>query len=48
VLNRWDPAASRRGCGTRRPWFMIKSTGFLDRNPTLEVPAPGGRCHAEA
>jgi Cu2+-containing amine oxidase len=22
--------------------------GFFDRNPALDVPAPGGHCHAEA
>jgi hypothetical protein len=33
---------------TRRPSFMLKPTGFFDRNPALDVPAPGGHCHAEA
>ena len=33
---------------TRRPSFMLKPAGFFDRNPALDVPAPGGHCHAEA
>jgi len=32
----------------RRPSFMVKPTGFFDRNPTLDMAAPGGHCHAEA
>jgi primary-amine oxidase len=30
-----------------RTGFMLKPTGFFDRNPTLGVPAPAGHCHAE-
>jgi primary-amine oxidase len=30
-----------------RTGFMLKPTGFFDRNPTLDVPAPSGHCHAE-
>ena len=26
---------------------MLKPTGFFDRNPTLEVPAPGGAATQE-
>ncbi|NYI87194.1 primary-amine oxidase [Amycolatopsis endophytica] len=26
--------------------FTLKPSGFFDRNPTLDVPAPGGHCHA--
>jgi len=26
---------------------MLKPTGFFDRNPTLDVPAPSGHCHAD-
>jgi hypothetical protein len=33
---------------TRRPSFMLKLTGFFDRNRTLDVPALGGHCHAKA
>jgi len=33
---------------TRRPSFMLKPAGFFDRDPALDVPAPGGHCHAEA
>jgi Cu2+-containing amine oxidase len=33
---------------TRRPWFMLKPAGFFDRNPTLDVPVPGGQWHAGA
>jgi primary-amine oxidase len=31
-----------------RTGFMLKPTGFFDRNPTLDVPAPGDHCHPEA
>ncbi len=30
-----------------RTGFMLKPTGFFDRNPTLDVPAPSGHCHGE-
>ncbi len=30
-----------------RTGFMLKPTGFFDRNPTLDVPAPAGHCSAE-
>ena len=30
-----------------RTGFMLKPTGFYDRNPTLDVPAPAGHCHAD-
>ena len=33
---------------TRRLLFMLKPTGFFGRIPALDVPAPGGYCHAEA
>ncbi len=33
---------------TRRPSFMLKLTGFFDRNPALGVPALGGHCRAKA
>lgn len=33
---------------TRRPSFMLKLTGFLDRHPALDVPAPDGHSHAKA
>ena len=33
---------------TRRPWFMFRPAGFVDRNPAPGVPTPGGHCHAEA
>ncbi|TVZ05676.1 primary-amine oxidase [Trebonia kvetii] len=29
-----------------RTGFMLRPTGFFDRNPTLNVPAPPGHCHA--
>ncbi len=29
-----------------RTGFMLKPTGFFDRNPTLDVPPPSGPCHA--
>jgi hypothetical protein len=32
---------------TRRPAFMLKPAGFSGRNPALDVPAPGGHCHAD-
>jgi primary-amine oxidase len=28
-----------------RTGFMLKPSGFFDRNPTLDVPAPSGHCH---
>jgi primary-amine oxidase len=30
-----------------RTGFMLKPSGFFDRNPTLDVPATGGHCHAD-
>jgi hypothetical protein len=32
---------------TRRPSFMLKLTGFFDRNPTPGVPALDGHCLAK-
>jgi len=26
---------------------MLKPTGFFDRNPTLDVPAPASHCHPD-
>jgi hypothetical protein len=48
------PARSGIGCGDRadvlieseRP-RLLKPAGFFDRNPTLDVPALGGHCHAK-
>ncbi len=31
-----------------RTGFMLKPSGFFDRNPTLDVPAPSGHCHPKA
>jgi primary-amine oxidase len=30
-----------------RTGFMLKPTGFFDRNPTLDVPPPSGHCHPD-
>jgi primary-amine oxidase len=30
-----------------RTGFMLKPSGFFDRNPTLDVPAASGHCHAD-
>jgi primary-amine oxidase len=30
-----------------RTGFMLKPTGFFDRNPTLDVPPPARHCHAD-
>ena len=32
----------------RSPSFMLKLTGFFDRDPALDVPALGGHCPAKA
>jgi hypothetical protein len=37
-----------RPIGMGRPWFMLSRPALVGRSPTLGVPAPGGRCHAEA
>jgi hypothetical protein len=40
-------ACSAAACD-RAAWRCAAASRFFDRNPTLDVPAPGGHCHAEA
>jgi hypothetical protein len=42
------PCPGAAAFDTRRPSFMLKPAGFSGRNPTLDVPAPGGHCQLEA
>jgi hypothetical protein len=41
-------AQVRPSLDTRRLSFMVKLTGFFDRNPALDVPALGGQCCVKA